>query len=31
VHLPREALRVLPDAGTPVLVNAELDGAEATA
>ena len=27
VHLPREALRVLPDAGTPVLANAGLDEA----
>ena len=25
VHFPREALRVLPDTGTPVLANAELD------
>ena len=29
VHLPREALRVLADLGTPVLVNAEFDDAEA--
>ena len=27
VHLPREALRVLPDSGTPVLAGAELDEA----
>jgi len=24
-HLPREALRVLPDAGTPVIASGELD------
>jgi len=29
VHLPREALRVLPDTGTPVSMTTELEDAEA--
>ena len=30
VHLPREALRVLPDIGTPVSLTSELEDAEAS-